>query len=59
MFNTADNKMGLVPNFQKSDVAEALELIAHMLTLLSEREKPDKDDIGRVRELAKQIRQSR
>jgi hypothetical protein len=51
--------MGLVPNFQKSDVAEALELIAHMLTIIAERERPDGDDIKRLRWLAKQIRNSR
>lgn len=47
-----------VKGFQKNDVAEALDLIAHMLTILREREKPDGDDIARVRELAKQIRDS-
>jgi hypothetical protein len=51
--------MGLVPNFEKSDVAEALELIAHMLTIIAERERPDGDDIKRLRWLAKQIRNSR
>jgi hypothetical protein len=51
--------MGLVPNFEKSDVAEALELIAHMLTIIAERERPDVDDIKRLRWLAKQIRNSR
>jgi hypothetical protein len=51
--------MGLVPNFQQSDLAEALELIAHMLTIIALREQPEEDDIKRLRWLAKQIRNSR
>lgn len=42
--------------FQPRDVAEALDLLLHMVTRIAEREKPDTDDIGRVRELIAQIK---
>jgi hypothetical protein len=53
------NTMEPIPNFEKSDLAEALELIAHMLTIIALREQPEEDDIKRLRWLAKQIRNSR
>ncbi len=51
--------MGMVKNFSQRDVAEALDLLLHMVTLLMERERPDADDIARVRELIREIKDSR
>lgn len=51
--------MGMLKNFQQRDVAEALDLLLHMVELLAERERPDQDDIGRVRELIKEIKNSK
>lgn len=48
--------MGLVPNFQPHDVAEALHLLLHMLTVLGDGNTPSPEDRERVRELVDQIR---
>ena len=49
----------VLKNFQKNDVAEALDLLLHMIEVLAERARPDSDDIARVRELISEIKNAR
>jgi hypothetical protein len=51
--------MGLMKNFQPSDVAKALDLLLHMVGVLSEGNKPAAEDMAQVKELIEQIKQSR
>ena len=51
--------MGLLKNFQKDDVAKALDLLLHMVGLLAEGNKPSDHDMAEVRELIAQIKNSR
>ena len=51
--------MTLVKNFQKDDVAEALAYLLHMIEVLTDGGKPDREDMAMVLELIAQIRDSR
>jgi hypothetical protein len=51
--------MGQMKNFQPSDVAKALDLLLHMVGVLSEGNKPAAEDMAQVKELIEQIKQSR
>lgn len=51
--------MGLVKNFQKDDVAKALDLLLHMVRVLRDGEKPDALDMNEVARLISEIKASR
>jgi hypothetical protein len=51
--------MGMVKNFQQRDVAEALELLLHMVETLATGGTVSVEDVQRVRDLAREIKQSR
>lgn len=51
--------MGMLMNFDQRDVAEALELLMHMMNMAAEGRQPSGEDQERVRELCRKIRASR
>ena len=52
--------MGLVPNFRPSVVAEALDLLLHMVRLLADGDlKPSTEDMADLQELIEEIKNSR
>jgi hypothetical protein len=51
--------MGMVKNFQHTDVAEALDLLLHMIKVLAEGAQPHAGDMARVSELVAEIKSSR
>ncbi len=52
-------QMGLVKKFQQRDVAEAIELLLNMIRTVADGLQPHRSDIGRLVEIAAEIRASR
>lgn len=51
--------MGMLKNFQQRDVAEALELLLHMVTMASIGKQPTTEDKGQLLELIREIKTSK
>lgn len=51
--------MSAVKNFQKRDVADALDLLLHMIGLVSRGLEPSPEDVDEVKRLIAEIRNAR
>ena len=59
IWDEACKEAGPVPSFQPAHVAEALNLLLHMIRVLSDGGRPSADDMGIVQEQIDQIKRSR